>query len=207
MVFALSGCANGDAFTEMSYIVGEREAEKITIRVADRELEIGASEDNRIYVDYFDGEKEYLDITLSDSKELTIQLISNREWYDLIGVKPPEKYRRIKMRLPDYLIATLSASTTNENIRINQLSVAEQISLETNGGNILCERVNVGKAICLTAKNGSITGSVIGGWDDFSISCTIKKGDCNLPASKESGVKSFTADCNNGDINIVFIKL
>lgn len=155
--FALTGCSDGDTFSEKSYRSGESEIEKITVQVSDRELEISESGDDRVYIDYFDSEKEYLDINVSESRELTVKLTG-------------------------------------------------YISLNSNGGNIVCERVDVGKAISLTSKNGSISGSVIGGWDDFSISCTIKKGDCNLPELKEGGEKSFYANCNNGDIKIEFIK-
>ena len=42
--------------------------------------------------------------------------------------------------------------------------------------------------------------------DEFSITCMIKKGESNLPALKEGGDKSLTAECNNGDINIEFAK-
>lgn len=42
--------------------------------------------------------------------------------------------------------------------------------------------------------------------DEFSITCTIKKGESNLPALKEDGDKSLTAECNNGDINMNFVK-
>ncbi len=66
--------------------------------------------------------------------------------------------------------------------------------------------MSVGKAISITIKNGDIKGSVIGGWDDFDIACTIKKGESNLPAEKVGGDKSLKANCNNGDINIEFIK-
>ena len=169
-------------------------------------LEVSASEDNRISIDYFDGEKEYLDITVSESNELTVKLVFNKEWTDFIGTKPSAEYRKIKIIVPNDLLTVFSATTTNENIKINALSFRETVSLDANGGNLICERVNVGKAINLTAKNGDITGSIIGGWDDFSISCKIKKGDCNLPALKESGQKSFSADCNNGDINIEFVR-
>lgn len=206
LVFALAGCSNGDVFTEKSYSSGESEIEKVVIQVTDRELEIVASEDNQIYIDYFDGEKEYLDISVSESKELKVKLVFKKEWTDFIGTKPSAEYRKIKIRIPDNLLTTISASTTNENIKITALSFAEQIVLENNGGNVLCERVNAGKSINLTAKNGNISGSIIGGWDDFSIYCQIKKGECNLPTNKESGEKSFFADCNNGDINIEFIK-
>lgn len=204
--FALAGCSEKDTFTEKSYSSGETEIEKVTVQVEDREINIGTSDDDKVYIDYFDGEKEFLDITVSESKELTVKLLYNKTWTDFIGTKPSEEYRKINIRIPDGLLASLSASTTNEDIKTDPLSVTERVDLVTNGGNIVCERVNVGKAIGLSAKNGNITGSVIGGWDDFSISCTVKKGDCNLPALKEGGEKSLTADCNNGDIKIEFVK-
>lgn len=206
LVFALTGCSNGDTFTEKSYSSGEIVIEKVTVQVTDRELEVSASENNQIYIDYFDGEKEYLDITVSESNELTVKLVFNKEWTDFVGTKPSAEYRKIKIKVPNDLLTAFSATTTNENIKVNALSFKETVNLGTNGGNVVCERVNVGKAISLTAKNGDIKGSIIGGWDDFSISCKIKKGDCNLPSLKENGEKSFTADCNNGDINIEFIK-
>lgn len=126
---------------------------------------------------------------------------------DYIGTKPSAEYRKIKIVITDNLISTISVNTTNENIKVNSLSFTENISLDTNGGNIICERVSVGKSINLKAKDSNITGSIIGGWDDFSISCKIKNGDCNLPTFKEDGKKSFFADCNNGNINIDFVKL
>ena len=61
-------------------------------------------------------------------------------------------------------------------------------------------------AVSLVSKNGGISGTIVGGMDDFSIVCRIKKGECNLPESKEGGEKSFSADCNNWDINIKFIR-
>ncbi|MDE6504963.1 MAG: DUF4097 domain-containing protein [Clostridia bacterium] len=206
VVFALTGCSNGDTFTGKSYLSGETQIEKVSVQVENRELEISASEDNKIYIDYFDGEKEYLDITVSESKELTIKLLYNKNWTDYIGIKTPKEYRKIKIRLPDNLIVAFKANTTNENITINSLSFKDSVNLQTGDGNIVCERVNVGNAINLTVKNGDITGSIIGGWDDFAMHCTIKKGNCNLPALKDGGEKSFTADCNNGNINIQFVK-
>ena len=206
MAFSLTGCSNGGTFTEKSYASGVNEIEKVTVQASDRGLEIDASEDDQIYVDYFDSEKEYLDITVSENKELVIKLVFNKDWTDYIGTKPSAKYRKIKIRIPDGLISAFSAKTTNENIEVGPLSFTEGVSLNANGGSIVCDRVNVGKTISLTAKNGDIRGTIVGDWDDFSISCTYKKGDCNLPASKEGGDKSLTADCNNGDIDIQFVQ-
>lgn len=206
MVITLTGCSNTEVFTEKTYSTGDSEIEKVVIQVTDRDLEIGQSEDNQIYIEYFDGEKQKLDIEVLESKQLVVKLVFNKEWTDFIGGKPSKEYRSIKIKIPNNLIVALSASTTNENIKISSLSIIDNISLDSNGGNIVCEKVNVGKSINLNVKDGDITGSIIGGWDDFAISCKIKKGDCNLPLNKEGGNKSFNANCNNGDININFIK-
>ena len=205
-LFALAGCSGSDNFTEKTYQSGDSAIEKIVIDVSDREVEIGASEDDQVHIDYYDGEKEYLDISVSEDNQLTVRLVFDKDWTDFIGTKPSAEYRKIEVRIPDGSIVEFSASTTNENISVSSLAFAESVNLNSNGGSILCERVSVGKSIGLTAKNGDIAGTVVGGWDDFSISCSIKKGDSNLPANKEGGTKSFVADCNNGNINIEFVK-
>lgn len=204
-VFLLAGCSNGDTFTAKSYVSGESEITAISVQVTDRELEIGASEDGQIHVDYFDGEKEFLEISVSESKELTVRLTFDKDWTDFIGTKPSAEYRKISLKIPAGMISVLSVSTTNEAVKVQPLSVAEYISLSTNGGDIVFEKLGAGKSIELTAKNGDITGSIIGGWDDFAIACSIKKGECNSPSSKEEGEKSLSVNCNNGDVDIKFV--
>ena len=205
-VFSFAGCSNGGTFTEKSYSSGESEIKSVSIDVTDRELEIGTSEDGQIHVKYFDSEKEYLDISVSENQELLIKLVIDKDWTDYIGTKPSAEYRKIAVEIPDGLLVSFTAKTTNENIKVNPLSFAESVSLDSNGGDVTFERVSVGKSVSLTAKNGNIQGTLIGGWDDFSITCTIKKGDSNLPESKEDGDTTLTADCNNGDINIEFVQ-
>ena len=203
VLIAFTGCSEQN-FTEKTYQSGDSTIERIVIEATDRELEISASEDQQIHIDYFDSEKEYLDFDLSDN-QLTVKLTFDKDWSDYIGFQPSAEYRKIKIRVPNDMIVDFSASTTNENITVTSLSFAQSVSLDSNGGSILCDRVNVGKSIDLTAKNGDITGTILGSLDEFSISCEIKKGDCNL-SNKESGTKSFAANCNNGNINIEFVQ-
>ena len=40
-----------------------------------------------------------------------------------------------------------------------------------------------------------------GGWDDYTIKVTIKKGESNL-VNKDGGEKTLTVNCNNGNIDI-----
>ena len=203
ILFAFAGCSGADNFTEKVYHSGDIAIERVDIQVTDRALEIGASEDGQVHIEYYDSEKEYLDIA-SENGRLTVELVLDKDWTDFIGIKPAAEYRKIVIQVPDDKMVNITADTTNEDIKVTSLSLIE--SLHSNGGSIVCERVNVGQSLDLTAKNGDITGTVVGSWDDFAITCSIKKGDCNLPLSKEGGSKSFTADCNNGNIDIEFVR-
>lgn len=78
--------------------------------------------------------------------------------------------------------------------------------LNSNGGDVSFDKLYVSESLDVTVKNGNITGSVTGGWDDFSITSAIKKGKSNLPAEKTGGSKILKASCNNGDINVEFLK-
>lgn len=204
LLFSFAGCANTDDFTQKEYSSEGNAIERIVIDVTDRELDIRASEDDRVHIYYCDSEKEFLDIDVSDNA-LTVKLTFDKEWTDCICVKPSAEYRKIEISIPNGTVVDLSAKTTNEDIKVTSLSFSDSVSLNSNGRNIVCERINAGKSIALTAKNGNITGTVSGSMDDFSVSCKIKKGDCNLPELKEGGTKSFSADCNNGDIDIKFV--
>lgn len=66
--------------------------------------------------------------------------------------------------------------------------------------------MEIGNSLTLESKNGNITGTVAGGYDDFSISSSVKKGENNLPEQKEGGEKTMTVTANNGDIAIRFTK-
>ena len=190
--FALAGCSNSDTFTAKSYERAAGEVDKITVSAEDREIEVTKSSDDKIRVRYFDGENEYLEINLSGAKELTVELKYNKNWTDYIGSKPSAEYRKITIEIPDGAVASLTVGTTNEDITVSGLSFEKDVSLTSSGGDIVCDMLGVGEAVSLVSKNGGISGTIVGGMDDFSIACRIKKGECNLPESKEGGEKSFS---------------
>lgn len=65
--------------------------------------------------------------------------------------------------------------------------------------------LDVGSALTLTVKNGDISGTIAGSYDDFSIQSEIKKGESNLPENKASGEKTLTVSGNNGNVDIEFV--
>ncbi|MBN1047028.1 hypothetical protein DVW08_17000 [Clostridium botulinum] len=205
MLFA--GCSNNSAeFTAQSYVSENTEITAVNIDVRDRAIEVSLSTDNQVHIDYFESDKESYNILVSDDHVLTMTAANNKDWTDYIGGKSSAGARKISLQLPDSLLSALTLTTTNNDIQLSELSVQGDISLSTNGGNIVFDKLNAGNTINLTAKNGNIEGSIIGSYDDFTISCDIKKGDCNLPTDKQNGVKTLNVSNNNGDVDIEFVE-
>ena len=163
------------------------------------------SEDEQVHIQYYENSKEYYDISVSDGNVLTVTSASNKNWSDYIGSKPSEENRKILLQIPDALLDAITISTTNEDISIPAVSVLKSISLSSNGGNIVFENLDAGNSLTLNVKNGDISGTIRGSYDDFAIQTEIKKGDSNLPDSKDGGEKELNVFANNGDINVEFV--
>lgn len=204
--FALAGCSGeSEPFEEKSY-TPDVQVSGINLDVRDREIEVSLSEDEQIHIQYSENDKEYYDISVSDENVLTMVNASNKEWTDYIGGKPSAEDRKIVLQIPDTLLDNLTLSTTNEDVSLPALTVTGTITISCNSGNIAFESLNVGNALSLTVKNGDISGKVTGSYDDFAIQTEIKKGDSNLPGNKEDGEKSLNVSCNNGDVDIEFVR-
>lgn len=197
---ALVGCSE-QTFTERTFASGEQAVQSVVVDVADRAVEVVASEDGQAHVAGFESEQEYYNITL-EGGVLTVKLVQDKEWTDFIGTKPDAQYRALTIALPAG-VASLTVATTNEDVQLDPLA-AETVSLSSNGGNLVFEGLSAGESISLIAKNGNIEGTIAGGWDDYSIDCTVKKGESSL-VSKEGGAKTLTVDCNNGDVRVQFV--
>lgn len=201
----LTGCAKDvETLAQKNYTAEGKEITGICIEARDRQIEVMLSPDNQIYIDYFENDKEFYDISVSDNHTLTMTAASDKEWTDYIGGKSAAGFRKISLQVPNGLLSSLKISTTNENISLPALTV-DDLSLSSHGGNILFDKLNVGKSIDLDAKNGDISGSIFGNFEDYAISCSIKKGESNLPSNKENGTKTLTVCNNNGDIDIKFV--
>lgn len=203
-LLAAVGCSGEETFEAKRYSSGEDSVTSVSIDVTDREVEIITSADGQVHIDYSESEQEFYSLRLSEDGDLTMTLETDKDWTGFIGTKPAAQYRKITLAVPSGL-SDLTIKTTNETIGITSLTVQNAVMLDCNGGNIAFELLGVGKSLDVTAKNGNITGNVLGGWDDFSVSCEIKKGESNLPERKEGGEKTLTVNCNNGDIDIQFI--
>ena len=201
----LAGCSDdGTPFSKKTYTADGTQIRQIRVDVRDREIDVSLSEDDHIHIEYFENDKEYYEISVSDDAVLTMTAAANKEWTDYIGGKTSAENRKISLQIPDSLLETLDLSTTNEDISLPALTVTGSISVSSNGGNIAFDKLDAGKALTFTAKNGNISGAVAGSYEDFAIVSEIKKGESNLPANHDGGEKTLTVSCNNGDVSINF---
>ena len=201
-----TGCANHDAaFSQQSYTADGEEITEVFVDVRDRKIEVLLSADNQIHIDYFENSKESYNISVSDGHTLTMTAQNQKEWTDYIGRKSAAGMRKISLSLPDKILTALNLSTTNETISLPALTIMGDLSLSSQGGNLVFDKLYVENTIRLHAKNGDISGTIIGNYDEYAISCDVKKGGSNLPSRKESGTKELNVSNNNGDIDIAFI--
>lgn len=205
-VVLLTGCSgDNEPFTEKNYTTEITQIKEININVRDRKIDVSLSEDDKIHINYFENNKEYYDISVSDKNVLTMTEKNDKEWTDYIGSKLSSENRKISLLIPNALLNTLILSTTNEDISVSDLTVLEKICISANGGDIIFGGLEVGNTLDLNVKNGDISGSVVGNYDDYSILSEIKKGESNLPENKGSGEKMLNVSSNNGNVNINFL--
>lgn len=203
---ALAGCSRDEpVFVEQEYTIDGAGIDGITIDVRDRQIDVAPSEDDLIHIAYFKSELESYDIAVEEGRELHMVGTQHKEWTDYIGSKPAVAYRTIALRIPGAQVGALTLTTTNASVTVAPLVARQGVSLASNGGSIAFEGLEVGKFLDLTVKNGSIAGTVVGGYDDFSIQTNVKKGTCNLPSRKDDGEKTLRVDCNNGDAEIALV--
>lgn len=173
--FVLAGCSNpSEPFEKKSY-TPNTQIDEIHLDVQDREIEVLLSEDEQIHIQYFENSREYYNISVSGENVLTMVSANNKEWTDYIGVKPYAGDRKISLQIPDTLFESLTLSTTNEDISLSALAVIGSVSISSIGGNIRFEKLDVGNALTLTVKNGDVSGTLVGAYDDFAIQSDIKK--------------------------------
>ena len=197
---AMSGCTSDEVFTAQTY-VEEGEVRSVSIDVTDRAVVLAPSEDGKLRIDYYESEKTSYSISLSEEGVLSVTLDLDQSWTDFVGVQPSAEYRTIRVCLPQEL-TDVSVSTTNEAISATGTIAAQNVSLTVNGGDLSFEKISAGSSVTLNAKNGNITGTIVGSWDDYAITCNVKKGETSLPESKTGGSKTLAVDCNNGDVEV-----
>ncbi len=205
MIGLFTGCAPKEGSFEPKIYVSDGPVNGVCVDVSGREVEVSLSGDELVHIDYFERSGETYAISVSEDGILHMTQESSEGLSRFFGVKSSGEQNKISLRLPSAPLASVEIRTANEDISAAGLTAADSISLSNNNGDISFDKLAVGSSLRIENKNGDIRGSVVGSYDDFSIFAESKKGESNLPASKDGGAKTLHAANNNGDIAVEFV--
>ncbi len=199
----ITGCSSTPVtYEEKKYTVSATDIDTMTIDVSDRIIELSQSTDDQVHIVYYESENEFYNIELSDSKEFKMVCEYNKAWTDYVGFKSAKKDRTIKIQIPNASINNLNLITSNEDITIPPITLTGSVNIKLNEGNIFLNQLSVGNTARLEAKNGNISGTIVGDYNDFAITSNAKSGKNNLPADKKNGIKNLYVYTYNGDISL-----
>lgn len=206
ILLVASGCGQQDtsAYKEKSFEAPAAEISTVTMDVQDRKIEVIQTAEDTVRLEYAESEKEFYEVTVSDSGMLSMTCKEAKDWKDYVGGKAPQIDRTIKLYLPKKGLQDLTLRTTNEDLTLPQVTVGGKAELLVNNGNIRLAGLGAGSEIKLEAKNGNITGAIKGVYENYSITSKTKKGESNLPEIKEDGMINLSVTVNNGDVNLEF---
>lgn len=85
----LGSCRGEQDFLPRSYTPDGQAVTGVTVDVADRTVEIVPSPDGQLRLSCHESRQEYYSVSVSDSGELTIELVRDKDWTDYIGLKAP----------------------------------------------------------------------------------------------------------------------
>lgn len=196
-------CQSDINYIQEEYQLANKEISSINLDVINRKINVYQSDDENIYMNYFDSNLEEINIDINNDS-IDISLINNKKWYQYVSVNNDVSYRTVDLYVPIYVL-DLTINTTNEDIYLSSLE-ANNISINNNNSDIDVNNININESINLINKNGNINGSIIGDQNEFKITCKIKKGNTNLPSLQKGGNKILNVNMNNGDVNINFLK-
>lgn len=201
----VSGCSNQSSVEvkEEQYSTSSSDISEINISVKDRAIEILPSSDGEIHITYSQNDKEFYQIGLDNNGVLTMQSASNKELSDFFGLKG-DSMRSIKLEVPNPLPCDLVISSTKNDINIPEIVIEGNIDIQINDGTIFLENVLAQSGLTLYTKNGNISGTLNGTYEEFNIQSKAHKGESNLPENKAAGIKELNANTNNGNIEIAF---
>ncbi|MBO7356504.1 MAG: DUF4097 family beta strand repeat protein [Lachnospiraceae bacterium] len=105
--------------------------------------------------------------------------------------------------LTDVIADNITTNATSGSLKAVRVSANDTLSSSATSGTTRFEELYVGNNIKINANSGSVSGSIIGSEDDFSIIANTTSGSCNLSNSRD-GEKSLDISTTSGSVNITF---
>ncbi|MEM1484376.1 DUF4097 family beta strand repeat-containing protein [Oscillospiraceae bacterium PP1C4] len=188
-----------DPYEEKEYYVKADGINTITFNDSSARVNIVKSNDNQIRLNYFENEKEYYTIDVSDNGELAIMFESNIKWQNFVGFNLGSR-DFFEIAIPENIKCDISLKTSNGIITADNLSIDGDISLKTSNGAIALSNINTDGNVTAVTSRGSISASNLSS-QDFS----AKSSTGELRLTDVICEVKITAETSNGEIEIANI--
>lgn len=139
-----------ESFSQMRF-----DASDITvmdIRDTNNSIELVPSSDGAVHITYFDSEERHYEIDASNGK-LSMVYHSRRPWY-MFWNWPAD--HPVTIEVPAETLTSLSAKSTNGQVRVSGLEIRGDVQLATTNNQIVANKVAVGGRFEVATVNGAI---------------------------------------------------
>ncbi|WP_025785285.1 DUF4097 family beta strand repeat-containing protein [Sporosarcina sp. D27] len=198
LIVILAACSSDPevSYEKKNYSVEASTVKQISLSTKGRSVELEASKDDEIHITYFESDKESYNVDLQDNGDLMMQLVTDKDWKDYIGLKTDKEHHLVKIAVPNGISSGVKIETSNEDIILSNLKIDGQVEATTNEGKIKASNITTNKNIKMKTKNDDIILDEVSA--EGSIEATSNKGDTKVSnVSVGDALKLRTKD---GDI-------
>jgi DUF4097 and DUF4098 domain-containing protein YvlB len=162
----------------------------IVIDDSNMPMEITASKDDKVHVDYFENDKEFYEIIQSKSGTLVITKKTTRKWYDYIFNIRLQSVK-LNVAVPADFSGDLSVKNSNGPIAVSNIK-AKTIDLSTSNGKITADAVTVSAKFTTASSNGNLLLSKVTASED--IACNTSSGRISLDQVEGGAISLKTSN-------------
>lgn len=169
---------NPISYEEKSYSIDSDKVTQISLSDEGRTVEVMESNDNKIHIRYFESDKEFYEINVTDKNELVMKLVTDKNWKDYVGLDTDKAHRIVQIAVPSGISSGVNILTSKGNVVLSDVNIGGSVEATTSDGLIEMTNVTANKNLKLATKN-----------DDIVL-------------SKVSAVGTIGAAISNGDIKV-----
>jgi len=227
LVIFISACSTNSnsqkdatSFEEKNYAIEADKVTQISLSDKGRTVELVESPDNKIHIKYFENNKEFYDVKVTDENELVMKLATDKNWKDYVGLDTDKEHRIVQIAVPNGINSDFNILTSKGNIVLSKINIGGSVEAATSDGKIEVTNVTVHDNLKLTTKNddiiltaantaGSIDAAISNGniklekaAVDDTLKLTTKNGDITGTIIGSYDVFSISSDASKGKSNL-----
>ncbi|MCM3755870.1 DUF4097 domain-containing protein [Sporosarcina aquimarina] len=198
LIVILAACSSDSevSYEKKTYSAEASKVQQISLSTKGRSVELEASKDDEIHITYFESDKESYNVDLQDNGDLVMQLVTDKDWKDYVGLKTDKEHHLVKIAVPNGISSAITIETSNEDIILSDLKINGLVEAKTNEGKIEASNITANKNITMKTKNDDIIlNEVI---TEGSIEATTNKGGAKV--SNVSVGNTLKLRTKDGDI-------